>query len=129
MQIPKEVLRNCVGLGLLACRLPSMRAAALAIFDAVRESDPDGPAWIIGTAMVLANAGDDADAACNFMLQQGVASGSGDLLARAFLGLFLVMAKRTREAERVARDVLAEGGDDDAVTLARSLLEHEIRGR
>lgn len=129
MEIPKEVLRNCVGLGLMACRLPSMRDASLDLFEAVHVAQPDSPAWIIGIAMVHANADDDAEAACRFMAKHGVAADSGDLLARAFLGLFLVMANRTSEAERVANAVLAGDADDDAQTLARALLEHEIRGR
>lgn len=129
MEIPKEVLRNCVGLGLMACRLPSMRDASLDLFEAVRVAQPDSPAWIIGIAMVHANADDDADAACRFMARHGVAADSGDLLARAFLGLFLVMANRTSEAERIANAVLAGDADDDAKTLASALLEHEIRGR
>ena len=131
MEIPKEVLRDCVGLGLMACRLPSMRDATLEVFEAVRVAQPDGPAWIIGVAMVHANADDDAEAACAFMARQGVAADSGDLLARAFLGLFLAMANRKSEAERVADAVLAAAGDADADarTLAQALLEHEIRGR
>ena len=129
MEIPKEVLRNCVGLGLMACRLPSMRDASMDLFEAVRVAQPDSPAWIIGIAMVHANADDDAEAACRFMAAQGVAADSGDLLARAFLGLFLVMANRKSEAERVANAVLGAGADADAQTLASALLEHEIRRR
>lgn len=129
MEIPKEVLRNCVGLGLMACRLPSMRDASLDLFEAVRVAQPDSPAWIIGIAMVHANADDDAEAACRFMARQGVGADSGDPLARAFLGLFLVMANRTSEAERIANAVLAADADADAQTLARALLEHEIRRR
>ncbi len=129
MEIPKEVLRNCVGLGLLACRLPSMRDASLAIFEAVRAAEPDSPAWVIGTAMVYANADDNSEEACSFMTRQGVSAASGDLLARAFLGLFLVMANRASEAERVANAVVADGGDADAAKLARSLLDHEIHRR
>jgi len=129
MEIPKEVLRNCVGLGLMASRLPSMRDASMDLFEAVRVAQPDSPAWIIGIAMVHANADDDAEAACRFMAGQGVAADSGDLLARAFLGLFLVMANRKSEAERVANAVLGAGADDDARTLASALLEHEIRRR
>ena len=96
------------------------------IFEAVKAASPDSAAWIIGMAMVYANAGDDPDAACAFMTKQKVSAGSGDLLARAFLGLFLVMANRTAEAERVAMAVVADGGDTDATGLAQSLLENEI---
>ena len=94
MKVPQEVLRNCIGLGLVACRLPSMREDSLNIFEAVKTAAPESSAWIIGTAMVRANADDDPEEACSFMMKQGVSARSGDLLARAFLGLFLVMANR-----------------------------------
>ena len=129
METPKEVLQNCIGLGLAACRLPSMREASLNVFEAVRAAAPDSAAWIIGIAMVHANADDDPGEACSFMMKQGVSAGSGDLLARAFLGLFLVMANRAGDAERVASAVVADGGDEGATTLARSLLDNEIHRR
>ena len=99
------------------------------VFEAVKAAEPDSAAWIIGMAMVHANADDNSDEACNFMMKQGVAAGSGDLLARAFLGLFLVMANRTSDAERVANAVVADGGDAGATTLAQSLLDNEIHRR
>ncbi len=129
MKVPQEVLRNCIGLGLVACRLPSMREDSLNIFKAVKAAAPEGSAWIIGMAMVRANADDDPDEACNFMMKQGISAGSGDLLARAFLGLFLVMANRASDAERVANAVVADGGDAGATTLAQSLLDNEILRR
>ena len=129
MEIPREVLRNCIGLGLVACRLSSMREDSLNVFEAVRATASDSAAWIIGIAMVHANADDDPDEACNFMMKQGVSAESGDLLARAFLGLFLVMANRASDAERVASAVVADGGDDGATRLAQSLLDNEIRRR
>ena len=126
MEIPKEVLRTCVGLGLLACRLPSMREDTLKIFEAMKTAAPDGAAWMIGIGMVHANADDDPAAACRFMMSQGVSAESGDVLARAFFGLFLVMANRASDAERVARAVVADGSDEDASKLAQSLLDYEI---
>ena len=129
MEIPQEVLRNCVGLGLMACRLPSMREHTLNIFEAMKAAAPESPAWTIGIAMVYANADNDAGAACQFMMKQGVSAESGDLLARAFLGLFLVMANLASDAERVAKAVLADGSDVDASKLAQSLLDHEINPR
>ena len=106
-----------------------MREDSLNVFEAVRAAGSDGAAWIIGIAMVHANADDDPDEACNFMMKQGVSAGSGDLLARAFLGLFLVMANRTSDAERVAAAVVADGGDAGATRLAQSLLDNEIHRR
>ena len=129
MEIPKDVLQNCVGLGLVACRLPSMREACLSVFEAVGVAEPDSAAWIIGTAMVYANADDNSAKACGFMIKHGVSAVSGDPLARAFLGLFLVMANRASDAERVAKAVVADGGDTDATRLAQSLLDHEIHRR
>ena len=126
MNLPKQVLSNCIGLGLVACRLKTMREASQNIFDAVRAAAPESPAWIIGTAMIHANADDDPDEACSFMMQQGISAASGDLLARAFLGLFLVMSNRTGDAERVAAAVVDDGSDPDATKLARSLLDNEI---
>ena len=129
MELPREVLQDCIGLGLAACRLPSMREDSLNVFEAVKAAAPDSAAWIIGKAMVHANADDDPDEACSFMMKQGVSDGSGDLLARSFLGLFLVMANRASDAERVARAVVADGGDAGATTLAQSLLDNEIYRR
>ena len=129
MEIPKEVLRNCVGLGLMACRLPSLRDASMKVFEAVRVAQPESPAWMIGLAMVHANADDNAAEACKLMMKEGVSAGTGDPLAQAFLGVFLVMANRASEAERVANAVLADGGDPDATKLARSLLDNEINRR
>ncbi len=126
MDIPQQVIRDCVGLGLVACRLQSMRETSQNIFEAVKAAAPDSPAWIIGMGMVHANADDDPDEACSFMMKQGISAASGDLLARAFLGLFLVMSNRTSDAERVATAVIDDGGDADATKLARSLLDNEI---
>ena len=126
MDVPREVLQNCISLGLIACRLTSLRPASVAVFEAVRAASPESPAWIIGLAMVHANADDAPDEACVLMTKYGVSATSGDLLARAFLALFLVMAGRAAEAERVARAVLADGSDPDATRLSGSLLKHEI---
>ena len=126
LEISKEVLGNCVGLGLVACRLPSMKEPSLSVFEAVRAASPDSPAWIIGMGMIYANACDDPEAACAFMMKQRVSAETGDSLARVYLGLFLIMAKRRSEAARVARAVVADGQDPDAVRLARSLLDNEI---
>ena len=126
LEISKEVLGNCVGLGLVACRLPSMKEPSLNIFEAVRAASPDSPAWIIGMGMVYANACDDPEAACALMMKQRVSEETGDSLARAYLGLFLIMANRRIEAARVARAVVADGQDSDAVRLARSLLDIQV---
>ena len=126
VEVPREILRNCVALGLVASRLPSMKEPSLDIFEAVKTVSPDSPAWVIGRAMVHANACGDPQAACAFMMQQRISADAGDGLARAYLALFLLMAKRSSDAATVARAVVADGQDQDAVRLAQSLLDHEI---
>ena len=124
MEIPKETLRYCADLGFVACRLPAMREYALNIFQGIKEVAPDNPAWIIGVAMVYANCDNNTKEACHFMMKQEVSAESGDLMARAFLGLFLIMEKRTSEGERIMRVVLADGSDPDAARLAQSALDN-----
>jgi hypothetical protein len=122
MEIPKETLRNAAELGFIACRWPAMRDFALGIFSAVRLTAPDNPAWIIGTAMVYANCDDSPDTACKFMAGEGISVESGDLMARAFLGLFLRISKHPDEAEKVMKAVVADGSDAEASRLAQAAL-------
>ncbi len=124
MEIPKETLRNAAELGFIACRWPTLRDFSLAIFRCVHLSAPDNPAWVIGTAMVHANCEDDPEIACKFMGEQGISAESGDLMARAFLGLFLRIAKHSAEAEKVMRAVVADGSDAEASRLAQAALDN-----
>ena len=126
MKIPKEVLRNCVALGLVASHLPCMKEASTNLFEAVRIVAPESAAWIIGIAMIHANARSDPQAACASMEKNGVSAVTGDPLARAYLALFLTMADRRNEAQRVATRVIADHEDAPAVNLARALLDFEL---
>lgn len=126
MKIPIEVLRNCIALGMVASHLPCMKVASLNLFEAVKIAAPESAAWIIGVAMVHAHAGYDPQAACAFMEKNGISAVKGDPLARAYLALFLIMADRRNEAERVAARVVSDGEDAAAVNLARALLEFEL---
>lgn len=96
------------------------------VFEAVKVAVPESPAWIIGVGMVHANAGNNPQAACAYMENQRISADSGDLLARAYLALFLVMADRRREAERVASAVVADSVDVHAISLAQALLDCEL---
>ncbi len=129
MEISKEILRQSAALGFVACRWSAMRDFALGIFHGVKSTAPENPAWIIGTAMVYANCDDNPEAACQFMSKEGISAESGDLMARAFMGLFLIMAKRIGESEKVMRAVVADGGDAEASRLAQSALDNEIAAR
>ena len=125
MQIDKETLRSAAALGFIACRWPAMRDFALGVFRSVKLVASDNPAWIIGTAMVYANCDNDPEVACQFMAKEGISSESGDLMARAFMGLFLFIAKRSGEAEKVMRAVIADGSDTEAAHLAQSALDNQ----
>ena len=122
--ISKDALRQCVELGLAASRWPALREYSLSIFEAVKEAAPDNPAWIVGSAMVYACADEDPDEARNFMLNHGISNDSGDPLARAFLGVFLIMGLHSGEGEEVLRNVVAEDGDPEAVNLAKATLHN-----
>lgn len=127
MEISTEIQRHCAGLGFASCRGGELsRAFSLAIFNGLREIAPESPAWIIGHAMLYANCDNDPDAACRFMMEQGVSSASGDLMARAFLSLFLALAKRASQAEDAAKAVIADGSDPEAADFAQSVLDNEI---
>ena len=125
MEIPRETLRNAAELGFIACRWPALRDFALGVFSAVKVGVPDNPAWIIGTAMVYANCDDNPDAACRCMTGEGISAKSGDLMARTFLALFLRLAKRPAEAEKIMRAVVADGSDAEASRLAQVALDNQ----
>lgn len=126
MEISKETLRHATALGLIACRWPALRDLALGIFHGVKIALPDSSSWLIGMAMVYANCDDDPKAACQFMEDEGISEQSGDLMARAFKGLFLILAKRIDEAEKILQAVVGDGSDPEASRLAQSALDNEI---
>ncbi len=115
-----------MGLGITAARVPALREESLSVFEAVKVAWPESPAWMVGTAIVHLAGDGDLDKACRYLADEGVGVDSGPVLARAFLAAYLCSAKRIREAEQMARSVLAEGGDEEAVTLAQSLLDNEL---
>jgi len=127
MDASRETLRQCADLGFAACRWPALKAFSEAIFAGVKAEAPDSSAWIIGQAMVRSVGQGDAEAGCQLMRDQGISRDSGDLLARAFLGLFLAMAKRAHEAEQVVRAVIEDGGDAEAASLAQAVLDNDVR--
>lgn len=127
MELSPDLRSNLIGLGLSAARVPALREEALNVFEAVKAAWPDSPSWMVGTAIVHAKADGDLEKACGYLRGQGVDVDSGPVLARAFLAAYLCSAKRPREAERMAKSVVAEGGDKEAVDLAQSLLENEVK--
>ncbi|MCZ0944100.1 MAG: hypothetical protein OXJ53_13660 [Gammaproteobacteria bacterium] len=127
MQLSEQLRSNLIGLGITAARVPVLREESLSVFEAVKAAWPESPASVVGTAIVYLRGDGDLDKACRYLADEGVGVDSGPVLARAFLAAYLCSAKRIREAEQMARSVLAEGGDEEAVALARSLLDNEIR--
>ena len=127
MQLPEELRGHLVGLGLSAARVPVLREESLSIFDAIKTAWPESPTWLIGKAVVYLSGDNDVDAACRFLSEEGVGLDSGPVLARSFLAAYLAAAKRGREAEQMAKSVLEEGGDEEAVTLAQSLIDNELK--
>ena len=126
MHLPEQLRCNLVGLGLAAARVPVLREESLSVFEAIKAAWPESPSWLVGTAIVHQRGEGGLDKACEYFKSQGVGVDSGPVLARAFLAAYLCSAQQLREAERMARSVVAEGGDQEAVELAQSLLDNEI---
>ena len=122
----KELLKDWIALGLLAAERGGMADLALAIFQAVSVADPENPACVIGIGLAMAGSKGGPEAAAGFMMDEGVTADSGEPMARAFLSLYLALAKRSQEAERVARAVIGDESDADAVELAEGVLQLQI---
>ena len=118
----KELARDCASLGFIASQWPILREFGLGIFRAIRHANPESPVWIIGMCMIYIQADKDPAKARSYMLEKGVTLDKGDLMARAFLGLFSIMAKHTNEAENILRRVIEEGTDAEAAKFAESIL-------
>lgn len=127
MELPDQLRSNLIGLGITAARVPALKEDALNVFEAVKVAWPQSPSWMIGIAIVHLKGDGDVEKACGYLRSQGVGVDSGPVLARAFLAAYLCSAKRLREAEQMAESVVAEGGDQEAIELAQSLLDNEIR--
>ena len=123
----QDFLRDWTGLGFIACQ-SSMRDLALGVFSGVRAADPNHSAWVVGAALVQASCDNDLDGARKLMVDQGITENSGDLLARAFLGLFEALGKHASSAERLLRSVIADGSDPEATKLAQSVLDNQVLG-
>ncbi|MGI9228298.1 MAG: hypothetical protein ACR2P9_00375 [Gammaproteobacteria bacterium] len=124
MELPKEIIRLCADLGFAASRFPSMGVECVQIFEGIRVVSPDSPVWAVGHGMVYANAGRDPGRACAFLNEQGITEDSGDMAGRAFLGMFLALAKRSAQSEKVLNKVIDDGSDEQAVELAQTMLDN-----
>ncbi len=124
MTLSKELLHDCLGLGFVASHFGGLHEFALGIFRMARELEPSSSSWVIGTGMVYANS-EGGDSACQYMNKEGVELEKGDLMARAFFGLFSMMAKQTSQGERILKGVIEDGSDVAAVKLAKNILANE----
>lgn len=127
MQIPKEVIRDCAALGFIACQWPILREFGLGVFRAIQSANASNPVWIIGMCMVYVQTDNNPEAARKYMMDSGITADQGDLMARAFLGLFSVMSKHTNEAETILQRVIDEGTDAEAAKFAQSILNESTR--
>ena len=124
-QFDREALVYATQIGFVACRWPSLKDHALAIFNAICIARPESPAGLVGKTMVYLNCDNDPEAAVSFLKKHNVSGSSGPLVCRAFLGLCLYLAKRSAECEQVLTEMLEAGGteDADATELAKKLLD------
>ena len=126
MEISKEVLRECLGLGFVATRYSGLQDMALGIFRMDQALQPDNAIWVIGIGMVYAGSEGGPAAAREYMQAEGVEMDKGDPMARTFLGLFSIMAKQNSQGEKILQSVIEEGIDPVARKLARVILDNEL---
>lgn len=127
MEISKDILRECLGLGFVAARYSGLQSMALGVFRMAQTLQPENAAWVIGTGMVYAGSKGGPDAARQYMQGEGIETDKGDPMARAFLGLFAIMAKQSDQGEKILKTVIAEETDPAASKLAQAILDNELK--
>ena len=122
LKVEADLLKKMAQLGFVACRSKALRPHAAAIFECLRAEKPQSPVPVVGMAMVHLNCDKSPQEAVEHMMKNGVGVDEGDMLSRAFLGLFLKMAKRGSEATKVLNGVLDSNNDTTATELAKAVL-------
>lgn len=124
MEFNGEAITKSTELGFLACRWPSLKPQAEAIFAAAGVARPNSPAHIVGGAMVRLNCDNDPEKAITFLKNEGISGESGALACRAFLGLSLYLANHRQESEQLLKTMIENdnGSDPEAIALAKSIL-------
>ena len=122
LDVESDLLKRMAQLGFVACRSKALKPHATAIFECLKAERPKSPVPVIGMAMIHLNCDKSPQEAADHMRNNGVGVNEGDLLSRAFLGLFLKMAKRGTEADEVLNEVLVADDDETATKLAKAVL-------
>lgn len=119
MCLSSETVRLLTEIGFLAAGrgYPTEAMTIFTGLEAVRPGHEQAP---IGIAVTHLNAG-RAEEAVRHLRAASAAHPESDNL-RAFFGLALKLAGRTRESEQVLQQLLQDGTDEQAVRMAKALL-------
>jgi hypothetical protein len=99
-----------------------LSAQAEQISLALEQLRPDSEKPFLVRAMAQLNA-QETDQAIRVLQEQALAKVPDSSIAKAFLGLAFHIAGRGNDKARILDEVLSADDDEDAVALARSLLE------
>ena len=120
MTVDDEMIDLLVELGLIASGY-RLTGEADTIAVGLQRERPDSTRPHLIRAMSQLNAG-NAAGAVRELHEQALKIDSGDIMVKAFLALALHVEGRATERDRIAGEVLEQGGDAAAVALAQSLI-------
>ncbi|MDR2735552.1 MAG: HrpB1 family type III secretion system apparatus protein [Puniceicoccales bacterium] len=118
--IPTDIIRMLMDIGYVAAGC-GLKSHAESIFDALIAARPSSELPLIGLAVVKITFGRISEA--SKILTETVTKINPDSqLAKAFFGLLLKQIGSNHESEIVLNEVIKNNSDEDAVTLAKSIL-------
>ncbi len=120
MTVDDEMIDLLVELGLIASGY-RLTGEANTIAAALQRERPDSTRPHLIRAMSQLNAG-NAAGAVRELHEQALKIDPRDIMVKAFLALALHVEGRATERDRIAGEVLEQGGDAAAVALAQSLM-------
>ena len=121
MTVDDEMIDLLVELGLMASGY-RLTGEANAIAAALQRERPASTRPYLIRAMSQLNSG-NAAGAVQELHEQALNVDAQDVMVKAFLALALHVEGRSTERDRIATEVLEQGGDEAAVALAQSLLQ------
>lgn len=120
MEPSTESVQRLMEIGFIAAG-NGLLADAEAIFQGVQAARPESELPLVGRAFIRMNARQHRDAA--LLLQQAMEKNPDSDLAMSFLGAALQMSGMNQASRDVLQQVIAENGNEQAVELAKALLE------
>ena len=120
MQASTELIQRLMEIGYAAAG-GELFAEALTVFDGVRAVRPESEFPLIGRAVTEMNDGRHGEAVKT--LEAALRANPQSPLTKSFRGLALKLSGMAQESQRVLEEVVAAGGDENAVAMARSILE------